>query len=130
MIRSLSASALCLLINDPYAFCAKYILKLQPIHEEDILGYKNRGIINHKIIEDISSNQFFDLENYIKHIKPYSSTKYNFWKKLFKSNINWFKNFVQSFDTVYPEKPGSITLSNGFKLNCKADTDRQNQKWI
>lgn len=56
--RKFSASALDLLMSDPYSFFAKYILKLYPLDDLDIpLDQRAYGTLIHAIIEDFN-NQY------------------------------------------------------------------------
>lgn len=56
--RKLSASAVDLLMSDPYSFYAKYILKLYPLDDLDMpLDQRNYGTLIHAIIEDFN-NQY------------------------------------------------------------------------
>lgn len=138
--RKLSASALDLLITDPYSVFAKYILKLFPLDELDIpLDQRDYGTLIHKIIEEFNNTyptelpdnaydilieigkKHFHLSNIGKELEA-------FWFPKFEKTAKWIieqeKNYRPTIKTINNEIEGEIIYSmpNGdFKFTAKAD---------
>ena len=68
--RTLSITAICTLIMDPFMFYAKYILKLNPKDTIQIDAHKRKyGIIVHEMLEIYSKNPKINISELLKHIE-------------------------------------------------------------
>lgn len=138
--RKLSASALDLLISDPYSVFAKYILRLFLLDDLDIpLDQRDYGTLIHKIIEEFNNLYPNDLPNNAydilidlgkKHFSLYNIDKELevFWFPKFEKTAKWIINQEQNYRfNVYKvnnEIEGEIVYSmprGDFKFTAKAD---------
>ena len=138
--RKLSASGVDLLIHDPYAAYAKYILTLYPLNNLDrVLDKRDFGMLVHSIIEEFNTTypnslpenaldillsigrNHFDAEDLSEDIET-------FWWNNFVKIAEWIvlqeQPYRSEVTSVYNEVKGEIsyTLSGGaFKFTAKAD---------
>lgn len=138
--RKLSASAVDLLMSDPYSFYAKYILKLYPLDDLDIpLDQRDYGTLIHAIIEDFN-NQYPDklpdnaLELLLglgkKHFREANIAKEleAFWWPKFAATARWIiaqeKDYRSDVEKVNNEISGEITYTlpqGAVTFTAKAD---------
>ena len=136
--RVLSASAVDLLITDPYSVFAKYILRLYPLDDLDIpLDQRDYGTLIHGIIEDFNNTypcalpddaldkllklgeRHFDSSNIEREVRAF------WWPKFVNTAISYLA--LENRDEVvniYNEVSGEITYSlaqGTFKFTAKAD---------
>lgn len=138
--RKLSASAVDLLISDPYSVFAKYILKLYPLNDLDALpDQRDYGTLIHSIVEDFN-NQYpselpFDaLKILLKIGKEHFSAVHlakeleSFWFPKFETTAKWIieqeKEYRIGVKKIYNEISGEICYdlpTGAFSFTAKAD---------
>ena len=95
--QKLSMTALELLIHNPYAFYARYILNLKPVKEEEP-GAREFGILVHSAIEDYSKNSVrdivADLDARAKKILPPGNILLHFWHKRFTEIAPYIQQYL------------------------------------
>lgn len=138
--RKLSASALDLLMSDPYSFYAKYILKLYPLDDLDIpLDQRDYGTLIHAIVEDFNNQYPMELPNNAlelllelgkKHFRENNIEKEleAFWLPKFTATALWIisqeKDYRPEVEKVNNEISGEITYSlpaGNVTFTAKAD---------
>ena len=138
--RTLSASAVEMLMRDPYEIYAKHILKLRPLNDlEKTLNASDYGNLVHKILEIFNltyseklpddaydqlikiAEQQFSLADMTPQVKA-------FWWPMFIKTANWIvdfeKNYRQEIKKVYPEVKGEIVYqapAGEFHITARAD---------
>ena len=129
--NTFSVSDIELLMNNPYAFYAKKILKLSPLYDILDPNYANRlrGIILHKALKSTASKNSNNIyENILSSIKTdiklLGIDKYYFLDWIFK--IKNIASYVSEYIKManYVEYPGSIELNvenQVIRIKCIAD---------
>ena len=136
--RKLSASAVDMLVSDPYSVFAKYILKLQPLDDLDIpMDQRDYGTLIHGIIEEFNNTypqklpsdafliliqigkKHFDKANVSDELKA-------FWWPKFKNTASTFiaQDIRENLCRIYNEVKGEIRYDlpqGGFKFTAIAD---------
>lgn len=138
--RRLSASAIEILMRDPYEIYAAKILKLKPLKELDIgLTPSDYGTLIHKILEIFCTKYPHELPVNAKEVlvkigmdafaeKNIPAETKAFWWPMFIKTADWFllqeKNYRKEISKVYGEVKGEIELETAggrFVLEARAD---------
>lgn len=138
--RKLSASAVDLLVADPYSVFAKYILKLYPLNELDVpMDQRDYGTLIHAIIEEFNNTYpaklpdnalVILLEIGKKHFEKLQidDDKRTFWWPKFEKTAEWIieqeKGYRDNVSAVHNEISGEVTynLAGGaFSFTAIAD---------
>lgn len=138
--RKLSASAVDLLISDPYSVFAKYILKLYPLKDLDVtIDQRDYGNVIHAIIEEFNNlypaqlpddayNKLIDLGK--KHFAKNNIEREieTFWFPKFEKTISWMlkqeNTYRENVKKIYNETSGEVcydTPNGNFIFTAKAD---------
>lgn len=138
--RKLSASGVDLLVQDPYSVFAKYILRLYPLDNLDmVLDQRNYGTLIHGIIEEFNNTYPAEIpENSLeilcqigrRHFQEMAIDKEleAFWLPKFEKTAQWIieqeKAYRAEVKKVHNEISGEITYhlpAGDFTFTAKAD---------
>ena len=124
---SLSATQINLLINNPYEFYLKYILKIYSLEDlQPKFSQQHFGIFVHNMLQKYFSHNY-ELEQFIKYAKKQFNNylllpnTWAFWWPKFLHIMQWINNnFHDRQAKKYTEISGEIIIDN-IKLTAKAD---------
>jgi hypothetical protein len=111
--NNVSATAIQMLMQDPYGFYARYILKLKNLNRIwDRNSPKDFGILTHQLIERSINFEEFSIDN--------CSEIFPLWQKRLKRILDWVKN--QLHDLQATEKFCEQNVAKSLAINSKTIT--------